>query len=196
MTSSLAVLAGVLVLAAASIPCAAQDCPTAETVGRGFIAERGTAAKVEVQHLDATLVQTTWRSGNAVILQTLQFQGLFDLDRQEGGRRTTSRPKTDLAKLFPLQAGKEIAAEFETGPTGQAQVTTVRLIVKDPATIDVGPCKVDVFALDRFIARGAAPPEFVNGELYSPLLKLVVAKDFKNPDGTVTRTQYDKIYAR
>jgi hypothetical protein len=196
MTSRLAALAGVLVLAAASIPCAAQDCPTAETVGRGFIAERGTAAKVEVQHLDATLVQTTWRSGNAVILQTLQFQGLFDLDRQEGGRRTASRPKTDLAKLFPLQAGKEIAAEFETGPAGQVQVTTVRLIVKDPATLDVGPCKFDVFAIDRSVAQGAAPPEFVSGELYAPLLKLVVAKDFKNPDGATTRTQYDKIYAR
>jgi hypothetical protein len=181
---------------AMAVPCAAQDCPTAETVSRGFIAERGSAVKLEVQHLDATLVQTTWRANNAVILQTLQFQGLFELDRLEGGRRTASKPRTDLGKLFPLQAGKEIAAEFETGPAGQTQITAVRLAVKEAATLAVGPCRFDAFALDRSVGQGGAPPEFVAGELYAPLLKLVVAKEFKNPDGSVSRTQYDKIYSR
>jgi len=196
MKSIAAGLAGMLAVIAASMPCAAQDCPTAETASRGFVVERGSVAKIEVQHVDDALVQSTWRSGGAIVLQLTQFQGLFELDRLEGGRRTTYRPKTNLAKLFPLQEGKELAAEFETGPSGQPQAVKVLLAVKAPATFEIGPCKFDVFAIDRAIAQGDAAAEIIHGELYAPMLKLVVAKDFKKGDGTTTRTQYDKIYTR
>jgi hypothetical protein len=192
-----AALAGVIAVHAAAAACAAQDCPTAQTVARGYIVERGAAVKIEVQHVDDTLVETTWRSGSTVVLQTMAFQGLFELDRLEGGRRTSYRPKTELAKLFPLQPGKELVAEFEIGPgAGQAQTVKIALAVKDAGTIEIGPCKFDIFIIERSSSQSGAAAEVLYTELYAPLLKLTVAKQFKNPDGTTERTQYDRIYSR
>jgi hypothetical protein len=193
-----AIVAGLCVAfaAIASPPCAAQECPNAQTLSRGYVVERGTTAKIEVQHVDDTLVQTIWRAGNAVVLQTMLFQGLFELDRIENGQRTTYRPKSDLAKLFPLQPNTELAAEFETGQSGQPQAVKIALKVKDAATFDIGPCKFEVLAIDRSVTQGDAAPPIVYGEIYAPLIKLIVGKEFKNTDGTVTRTQYDKIYSR
>jgi hypothetical protein len=178
---------------------AAEDCPTAQTVSRGsVVVERGSTPKT-VQHIDDTLVHTVWRSDSNVVLESTQYQGLFDLERLNGENRSTFRPKTDLAVFFPLRIGEEIKVEFEvTHSFGQVAVTNdnVLLVVKSADTLDIGPCKYDVLTNERSWAPVGVPPQHQYVEFYSPLLKLVVAKAFKNADGTITRTQYDWIYSR
>lgn len=187
---------GAFALVVAAIPCAAQDCPTAETVKRGFTVEQRAVTQLEVQHVDETLVQTTLRSGNSVLMQSVLFQGLFELDHLEGGRRATFRPKVYLAVLFPLRANSQLSAEFEVDRSGQTRTVKHLLAVKDAARFEIGPCTFDIFNIDRSQAAGDGAPKFVHRELYAPLLKLVVAKEYKNADGSVTRRQYNRIYWR
>ena len=78
----------------------------------GFIVERGANARNEVLR-DAAAVRTIYRVGDRVLLETTQHEGLFELDRIDRGRRSTFKPKTDLAKLFPLKEGRRLNAEFE-----------------------------------------------------------------------------------
>jgi hypothetical protein len=47
------------------------------------------------------------------VLEVTLFQGLFELNRLDRGKRTTYRPKSDLAKTFPPAPGKKITAIFE-----------------------------------------------------------------------------------
>jgi hypothetical protein len=189
----------ILVVIASPGLVAAEDCPTAQTVSRGFVVvERGSTSKT-VQHVNDTLVHTAWRSDSNVALEITQYQGLFDLERLNGENRSTFRPKADLAAFFPLRVGEEIKVEFEvTQSFGQAAVTNdnILLVVKSADTLDIGPCKYDVLTNERSWAPVGVPPQHQYTESYSPLLKLVVAKAFKNADGTVTRTQYDRIYSR
>ncbi len=131
---------------------AAEDCPTAQTVSRGFVVfERGSTSKT-VQHVDDTLVHTVWRSDSNVVLEITQYQGIFDLERLNGENRSTFRPKTDLAAFFPLRVGEEIKVEFEVtqsfGPVA-ATTSNVLLVVKSADTIDIGPCKYDVLTNTR-----------------------------------------------
>src|SRR5689334_15311712 len=87
-------------------PClpatAAEDCPSVKAVGDGFVIENGERSKTEVHYLDDNIVRTDWRFGGKTVLETTEFEGLFQLDRIDRGRRTTLRPATPLIKLFPL----------------------------------------------------------------------------------------------
>src|SRR5262245_43645170 len=78
-SAGLAVTLGVLVPWAQI--AAAQDCPTAETVVAGFVVERGERSKTEVFHVGDTNVRTVFRYGGDALLETTQFQGLFELER-------------------------------------------------------------------------------------------------------------------
>src|SRR5436190_20571692 len=80
---------------------AAQDCPTAESATRGFVVERQERSKTEVLFAEPPIVRTIMRYDGRTLLETTQFQGLFELDRLDRGRRAVFRPKTDLAALFP-----------------------------------------------------------------------------------------------
>jgi len=141
-------------------------------------------------------VQTTLRSGNSILMQSVLFQGLFELDHLEGGRRTTFRPTVYLAILFPLRANSQLSADFEVDRSGQTRTVKHLLAVKDAAKFEIGPCTFDIFNIDRSQVAGDGAPKFVHRELYAPLLKLVVAKEYKNADGSVTRRQYNRIYWR
>jgi hypothetical protein len=190
-TSIVVSLAGLL----SSCPAtAAPDCPTASTARQGFIVERN-RLPMEVVFAEDRLVRNILRSTTGeTLLETTAFEGLFELDRVDRGRRTVSHPTTKLAELFPLKVGKEITANFDIGDAPQIVKgkTVLRLKGKDDLFIE--SCKYNVFVMDKSVGRGDNAPVFINTDYYSPDLKLIIAKQYKEPNGTSLLNKFDKIY--
>ena len=74
--------------------------------------ERVPDSKTEVFYGDGPTVQSVLRYRGQTLLETTLHEGLFELDRLDRGRRWVSKPKADLAKLFPLRQQK-IDVEFD-----------------------------------------------------------------------------------
>jgi hypothetical protein len=173
---------------------AALDCPTASTARQGFVVERN-RLPMEVVFAEDRLVRNILRSATGeTLLETTAFEGLFELDRVDRGRRTVSHPTTTLAELFPLKVGKEITANFDIGeaPPIVKGKTVLRLKGKDDLFIEA--CKYNVFVMEKSVGRGDNAPVFFSTDYYSPDLKLIVAKQFKEPNGASLLNKYDKIY--
>jgi hypothetical protein len=189
-------LAGaVLAVAVVARPSAAgaQDCPTAASAARGFVVERGVQTRTEVRP-DDPIVRTVMRFAGSPILETTQFQGLFQLDRLESGQRSVFRYRKDLGAFFPLKAGQEIAAEFEiVGADGRPTTAALVLSVRASDVLSIGACKYTVLKIDRSESRGGGPMQFVDTDYYSPDLKLVLAKEFKDRNGGSRLNKFDRI---
>ncbi len=187
--------AGLLAMGlASSTLAAAQDCPTARTADAGYVVERGGNARSEVFH-DGSIVRTIYRVGGNVLLETTQFEGLFDLGRLDRGRRSTFKPKKDLAKLFPLKNKQHVLVEFDIDAGGApATKRTIELRVMGTEDIYIGKCKYRALKIERSQSQGASPPVFFNVDYYAPELKLIVAKEFRENGGRTTMTKFDRIY--
>ena len=72
-----------LLLLSTTSPVAASECPDAKSATRPFIVDRGQDWRLAVIHVDDTTVRTMLQSGGKTILETVEFQGLFQLDRIE-----------------------------------------------------------------------------------------------------------------
>ena len=70
----------------------------------GFVVERGDKQKSEIFHVGDGVVRTVMRYADKQVLETTQFEGLFQLERLDRGRQTTIKALTPLAPLFPLKA--------------------------------------------------------------------------------------------
>jgi hypothetical protein len=163
------------------------------SAAHGFLVERGEQTRTEVR-LDDPVVRTVMRFAGAPILETTQFQGLFQLDRLEQGQRTVFRYRNDLGAFFPLKAGQEINAEFEVvGADGRPTAAAVALSVKASDMLSIGACKYAVLKIDRSESRGGGPLRFVDTDYYSPDLKLVLAKEFKDRSGGSRLNKFDRI---
>jgi hypothetical protein len=173
---------------------AAQDCPTGPAVAAGFVVERGERSKTEVFHVDDTNVRTIFRYGGNALLETTQYQGLFELERVDRGRRSVSRPTSDLSKFFPPNVGQRISARFEVTEGERRSTRTIILAVKKLDTLHIGPCQYRVLQIDRSIGRDKEKPVFVETDYYSPVLKLIIAKEFKERDGRASLNKFDRIY--
>lgn len=154
----------VALLAINSSPALADNCPDSKTATRPFIVGRGDDWLVAVAHVDGTIVRTMLRSRGATLLETTLFQGLFQLERIEEGRRRTLQPRSDLKSFFPLKVGKKIVAKFDTEESGKKSDTTVELIVRKTDKLYIGACKYDVFQIERSEARGDNEPRFINND--------------------------------
>jgi hypothetical protein len=172
----------------------AQDCPTAQSGKAGFVAERGERQKSEIFHLEDGIVRTVMRYNGTTQLETTQHQGLFRLDQLDEGRRTKYEPQTDLKSLFPLKLERTITAKFATESNGQRGTLTVEMAVRNTDVVYIGPCKYTVLKIDRSESRGAGPPRFVDTDYYSPELKLVLAKEYRENGGGTHTVKYDRIY--
>src|SRR3954451_13881211 len=91
----------------------AQDCPSARDAKRGFVVERGDRQKSEIFHGDRGEVRSVMRYGGTTLLETNSLEGLFQLERIDRGRRTVIKPRTDLARLFPIKPGQRLSADFD-----------------------------------------------------------------------------------
>ena len=181
------------IVAAMPSGVAARDCPGAGSGEKGFVVERGERSKTEVFHADGHVVRAILRYAGKAVLETTQFEGLFDLERIDRGRRSVFHPKTELARFFPLKGGQKITAEFDL-EQGAARVVQFSVIKSD--ALYVGPCKYDVLKIERSESRGVGrSPVFVDTDYYSPDLKLVLAKEYRDPGDRTTLIKYDRIYS-
>jgi hypothetical protein len=140
---------------------APQDCPTAQSAAMGFVVERGEKAKTEVFHVGDTDIRTVLRFDGTTLLETTQFQGLFDLERIDRGRRTVFRPTTDLSKAYPPNVGQTITARFEATESERRSQLAVALAVGKLDQLDIGPCRYQVFLIDRSTVRDNIASQYV-----------------------------------
>jgi hypothetical protein len=175
---------------------AGPDCPNESTARNGFIVERNHETN-EVIRAGDRLIRTIFRSGRGqTLLETTTFEGLFDLERIDRGRRTVLRPVKDLDTLSPLKVGREWIAQFESGEASQVtRMTQIALRVVRADSLFIESCRYSVLVIERRIARGDAAPVLVETDYYVPDLKLIIAKEFKNPDGTSFLAKFDRIYS-
>jgi hypothetical protein len=185
---------GALFSALAAASAAAQDCPTALTGKAGFVLQRGELQKTEIFHVDDGNVRTVTRYNGAMVFETIQHQGLFQLDRLDRGRRTKYEPQTDLRSLFPLKPGSTVTAVFATESNGQRGTLSVELAVKGTDVVWIGPCKYNVLKIDRTESHDGGPPRFVDTDYYSQELRHILAKEWRDSRGTHTN-KYDRIYS-
>lgn len=185
-----ALLAAATLVPAGTRTATAEDCPTAKSAANGYIVERETRSKTEVLFGEGAVVRTIMRHDDKVLLETTQFQGLFDLERLDRGRRVVFKPKSDLAALFPLKVGKAATVEFDVEGAGRPPTSAVRISVKDTDTLYIGRCKYRVLKIERSESRGGGPFGVQPNDFYSPELKLVIAKEYL--DGKMIK--FDRIY--
>jgi len=179
---------------AGATACLAQACPDAQSGKTGFVVERGERTRTEVFH-DGSVVRTVMRFGGNALLETTQYEGLFDLDRLDRGRRSTFKPKTSLAKLFPLKLKQHVTAEFDVAIEGGTEkVRTVELLILGQEELYVGSCKYKILKIERRQSRSNGAANFTNIDYYAPDLKLVVAKEYKEANGRTSLVKFDKIY--
>jgi hypothetical protein len=159
--------------------------------------ERGERSKTEVFHVGDTEVRTVYRVDGRALLEVTLFQGLFELDRLDRGKRTTYRPKSDLAKTFPPSPGKKLTAIFEEteGPRKGDLRTLVLEVRKEPDTLYLGSCKYKVLRIDRSVLNDKSKPVFMETGYYAPDLKLIIGKEYRESDGRTTLNKFDKIYS-
>jgi len=174
-------------------PAAAQDCPTAQSGARGFVVGRNEAQKTEVFHAAGGVVRTVMRYDGKTLLETTRYEGLFDLERVDRGKRTKYEPSTELKTLFPLKPGQQARAKFITERDGNYGRVYVELEVKQPEDFYIGPCKYSVLRIEHSESTSAAPPQYAFTELYSPDLKLVLGREYKR-GGKVELVKFDRIY--
>ena len=189
-------LAGGAICALASAPAAAaQDCPTAASGKTGFVVERGDQQKSEVFHVGDGAIRTVMRYNGTTVLETTQHEGLFQLDRLDNGRRAKFEPQSDLKKLFPLRPGRNVGAKFISENNGRQVTLTVDLTVRGADVLYIGPCKYNVLKIERSESRTADPPPFVDTDYYSPDLKLILAREYRENNGGTHTVKYDRIYS-
>ena len=72
-------------------------------------------SKTEVFYGDGAIIRTAiCIIGGQRVLETTQYEGLFQLDRVDrAARRIVYKPKSDLAKLFPLKPKQKIDVLFD-----------------------------------------------------------------------------------
>jgi hypothetical protein len=172
----------------------AQACPDGQSGKTGFVVERGERSRTEVFH-DSSVVRTIMRSSGNALLETTQYEGLFDLDRLDRGRHSMFKLKTNLAKLFPLKTKQQVTAVFDVAMEGGTEkVRTVELLVLGQDEIYVGGCKYKVLKIERRQSRSNGAPTLTNIDYYAPDLKLVIAKEYKETNGRTSLIKFDKIY--
>jgi hypothetical protein len=173
----------------------AQDCPSAQSAPRGFVVERGDKQKTDVSIGDDGVVRTTMRYAGQPLLETSLFAGLFSLSRLDRGRRVTYTPLTDLKTLFPLKVGQKALAVFDYTDAGKTMPLTILLRVKGQEPLSIGPRTYTLLKIEHSEARGeGSAPRRLYTDYYSPDLKLVLMKEYKEPDGRSTFVKYDKVY--
>jgi len=94
-------------------PSIAQNCPTEQSAKRGFVVERGEKQQSDIFHGDGGVVHTIMRFNGVPLLETTRYEGLFELDRLEEGRRTKFEPRTNLKMLFPLKPSGGLVDSYE-----------------------------------------------------------------------------------
>jgi hypothetical protein len=173
----------------------AQNCPTEQSGRHGFVAERGSQTKTSIFFDDDGIVRTVMRYNGATLLETTQYEGLFHLDRLDQGKKTKFEPQTDLKSLFPLKPGQTAKAKLSSESGGRNGVLQVEMAVKGSEDLNIGACKYSVLKIERSESVSADPPRFVYTDYYSPMLKLILSREYPGTNGRAEIIKFDRIYA-
>jgi hypothetical protein len=178
----------------ASAACAADDCPAAVSGRGGYVLERDGQSRTEVSFGDGAVVRSVSGFRGKTFLETRQYEGLIQLERLDKGRRTAFRPRSDLAKLFPLKPRQQISLELDVeGEGAEASVVKLDLRMVGADSLAIGACNYDVLKFERTEASANRKNEPVT-EYYAPELKFIVAKEYRERDGRTTLVKFDRIY--
>ena len=66
--------------------------------------------------------------------------------------------------------------------------------MKGTDTLYIGRCKYNVLKIERSESRGGGPFGQQATDYYSPELKLVIAKEYRDSDAKPTMIKFDRIY--
>ena len=145
---------------------------------------------MEVFYDQSPILRTTLQAGDRTLLETTQFQGLFELSRVDRGTRIEQKPKTELAKFFPLKPKQVISADFEVTMNGGTRTKTAKLEYVGVEDYSLGDCTYSVVKLRR---SETVPIVYDNIDYYAPELRFVVAKEYRERDGRTTIVGYTRI---
>ena len=138
----------------------------------------------EISYAGTSDVRTVYRADDRTLLEVTLFQGLFELERLDRGKRTIYRPVSDLAKSFPPGPGKKITAVFEETEGERKGLRTYVLEAhRESDTLHVGACKYKVLRIARSRLDDKSKPVFMYTDYYAPELKLVLAKEYRGRTG-------------
>ncbi len=159
--------------------------------GKGsFVVERQAKSKTEVFYDESPIIRTSLQYGGRTLLETTQYQGLFELSRIDRGTKIEQKPKGDLGKFFPLKPKQTIAADFEVAMNGGTRTKTVKLDYAGVQDYVLGECTYSVL---RFRRRDTVPIAYDDIDYYAPELRFVVAKEYRESNGRTTIVGYTKI---
>jgi hypothetical protein len=170
-------VAGSLALALPGLASAA--CPTAENVAQGFLLHGGSAAS-EVRHFGERFVQARTAYPDGVVQTDLYYDGIFAISRVSP-RGAQMMYDANLSEWqLDLEDGATSSVTYipivDSKPLPE---TTLELQVKGRDEVRLGSCSYEVFVIAQTRKSGESSRAY--DQLYSPLLKFVIARRY--PDG-------------
>jgi len=162
------------------VPAAAlAACPSEATIAQGFAIDGGSATS-EVRHIGDHFVQAKTRYPDGVVQTDLYHDGLFAIARvsQRGATMMYQAGLEDWS--LEMKPGAKGSVTYiplvDAGPRAE---TTITLEVKGKETLQIGACSFEVFVISETQGSGNSSRQY--DQLYSPLLKFVIARRY--PDG-------------
>lgn len=172
----------------------AAECPTAKTAKNGFILKtEGALSQFSLARGSVVSITNTYGGSNKQIVYT--FDGIFDLYRASRQAKYGMHPLSDLSKIVPVKKGDHHVIEFVPfDPELSVDQWTLELTVTKRETIDLGPCKYDVFRIRQETKRNAETVE-TQSVLYSPDLHATLARIYDEGTSKEEMVRFDSIEA-
>ena len=84
--------------------------------------------------------------------------------------------------------------EFDVEGAGRPSRSAIQISVKATDVLYIGSCKYSVLKIDRSESQGGSAFGFRGTDYYSPDLKLIIAREYRDSDTRTTMIKYDRIY--
>lgn len=154
-------------------------CPSRDNLDRGFAIEGGSATS-EVRHIGEHFVQAKTRYPDGIVQTDLYHDGLFAISRVSS-RGAQMMYQADLGDWsLEMQPGAQSSIRYiplvDAEPLPE---TTIELEVKGREDFALGGCSYEVVVISQTRISGKRTRQY--DQLYSPLLKFVIARRY--PDG-------------
>jgi hypothetical protein len=172
-------LAAVAVTLWAAPQFAMAACPSTDNLDRGFAIEGGSATS-EVHHIGDHFVQAKTRYPDGIVQTDLYHDGLFAISRfSSRGASMMYQAGLDDWSLDMKPGAKSSLTYVPLVDAKPLPETTVELEVKGQENFTLGDCSYDVVVISQTRISGKTTRQY--DQLYSPLLKFVIARRY--PDG-------------
>lgn len=183
----------IMLLAAATQPVLASDCPNAETAKLGFVLERqGTRAEVRPAAGQFVHVLNLYSSGKRQ--DVIYYGGIFPVSRFDDTARSINIPMSDLRTILPLDAKSRRALTYAPSEPGKVgSPISLEMAVTGQEKIEIGPCSYSVLIVRNKFMNGEGRVLSEHTDLYSPDLRFVLAKRYDEKGGRQSTAIYQSI---